>query len=241
MEETRIKEIRLRLGLSQERFARRLGVALQTVRRWESGLTKPLPIISLRIDELEGEAAARQGWEGRMAMKRKTGSGTVGVEVGLGGLFKGIGNLLDLVSQMAERGQEEASATGEVEGLGGKMRGVYGISVHMGLGGKPVIEQFGNVRQGAAGPVVGETREPLVDVLDEGDSLSVIVELPAIAEQDIRLHVEGDVLEVSAATGDRKYYKAILLPSAVAGERVASSYRNGVLEIKLPKRGLPRE
>ena len=55
MEHTQIKEIRGRLGLSQERFAQLLGVSLQTVRRWESGLTRPLPIVSLKLEELGRE------------------------------------------------------------------------------------------------------------------------------------------------------------------------------------------
>ena len=45
--------------------------------------------------------------------------GGSGVHVGLGGLFKGIGSLLDLVSRMAEEGKEEYARSGEVEALGG--------------------------------------------------------------------------------------------------------------------------
>ena len=66
-----------------------------------------------------------------------------GVELGLGGLFKGMGSFLDLVSRMVEEGKEETTRNGEVASLGGKLKGVYGFSIRMGLGGKPVIEQFG--------------------------------------------------------------------------------------------------
>lgn len=51
MEDRRIKKLRLDFGLSQERFARLLVVSLQTVRRWEEGLTKPLPIMNLKLGE----------------------------------------------------------------------------------------------------------------------------------------------------------------------------------------------
>ena len=37
----KIKEIRLKKGLSQEAFAKELGVSFATVNRWESGKTKP--------------------------------------------------------------------------------------------------------------------------------------------------------------------------------------------------------
>lgn len=169
-------------------------------------------------------------------MRSARGSGGTGVEVGLGGLFKGIGSLLDVVSTMVEEGKEETDGSGEIEALGGKLKGVYGFSVRLGLEGKPVIEQFGNIRETETGPVVAETREPLADVLDEGTGVVVIVELPGVEEKDVHLQVNGDILEVTAATGDRKYEKEVLLPSAVDPDSLTSSYRNGVLEIRLAQR-----
>lgn len=235
MEERDIRQLRERLGLSQERFARLLGVSLQTVRRWESGLTRPIPIISQRLEELQKQTGAPRRRVGGIPMRGAIPKGGGGAELGLGGLFKGIGSLLDLVAKMAEEGKEETAGSGEVETLGGKVKGVYGFSVRVGLGGKPVIEQFGNIRETEAGPVVTETREPIVDVLDEGERLVIIVELPGIEEKDIHLQIEGDILEVTT-TGQRKYQKEALLPSAVKPESLESSYRNGVLEIRLAKK-----
>lgn len=235
MEERRVRELRLRLGLSQERFARLLSVSLQTVRRWESGLTKPLPIISLRLDELERETRRMQRSAGGTAMREEKKVGEVGVDLGLGGLFKGIGNLIDLVTRLAEEGTEEYSRSGEVTTPGSAVKGVYGFSIRMGLAGKPVVESFGNIRQTERGAEVVATREPLVDVLDEGDYLVLIAEMPGVEEQDIRLEVEGDILEIDVATRDRRYHKEVLLPSAVDPQSLRSSYRNGVLEIRLAK------
>lgn len=235
MEQRRITELRKGLGLSQERFARLVGVSLQTVRRWESGLTKPLPIISLKLRELQSELNASQRREGGIRMQGTREKGEGGGEFGLGGLFKGIGSLLDLVAKMDEEGKRETSGTAQVEALGGKLKGVYGFSVRMGLGGKPLIEQFGNVRETETGPVVAETREPLVDVMDEGDRVVIIVELPGVEESDIRLTVNRDIVEVTASATDRKYHKELLLPSVVDPGSMESSYRNGILEIRLNK------
>lgn len=235
-EEQRIRELRNGLGLSQERFARLLGVSLQTVRRWESGLTRPLPIISLKLEELQRETSTSEGKGGDVSMRRGVGETKVGVEFSLGGLFKGIGNLVDLVSKMAEEGAEEATQAGEVEGMGGKLKGVYGFSIRTGLGGKPIVEQFGNIQETDAGPKVTEIREPLVDVLDEGECLVVIAELPGVEEKDIQVKVEGDILEIVASGRDRKYQKEVLLPTPVDPESLESSYRNGVLEIRLAKK-----
>jgi HSP20 family protein len=211
---------------------------LQTVRRWESGLTKPLPIISLRLKELEQQAQVqlRKGGPamGEEANKRDGGV-AVDVGLGLGGLFKGVGSLLDIVTKMAEEGKEEASRTGTVEAMGGKLKGVYGFTVRLGLGGKPVVEQFGNIRETASGAVVTETREPLVDVLDEGDHIVVIAEMPGVEEGDVHVKVEGDILEIAASKGARQYRKEVLLPTMVSPENVVTSYRNGILEVKLAK------
>lgn len=169
-------------------------------------------------------------------MKAEREQGEVGADLGLGGLLKGIGTFVDLVSKIAEAGPEEVTRSGKSEALGGKLQGVYGFSMRVGLGGKPVIEQFGNVRETERGAEVTETREPLVDVLDEGDRVVVIAELPGIDEQDIRLRAEGDILEIAAESRDRKYQKEILLPASVQPETLESSYRNGILEINLAKK-----
>jgi len=229
MEDKDIKKLRLEFGLSQERFARLLDVSLQTVRRWEEGLTKPLPILNLKLEELQ----RKLGGAG-MAEEKREKSGEI--EFGFGSLFKGIGNLFDLVSKMTEEGKEEYTRTGEIKGLGDKARGVYGFSVKMGLGGKPIIEQFGNIKTTEKGAVVAEVREPIVDVFDEGERLVVIAELPGVAENDIHLEVKDDILDLAAEAKDRKYSKEVLLPSAVDADSMESSYKNGILEIRLRKR-----
>jgi len=235
MEDKGIKKLRLQFGLSQERFARLLGVSLQTVRRWESGLTKPLPIISLKLEELQRQISKEQRKRGGAVMSEKGKPGE-GIEFSLGGLFRGMGSLFDLVSKMTEEGKEEYSRTGEVDVLGGKAKAVYGLSIRMGLGGKPVIEQFGNIKATEEGTVVAEVREPLVDVLDEGDRVVVLAELPGVEEKDIHVEVKDDILELTAEARDRKYSKELLLPSEVETDTMESSYRNGILEIKLMKR-----
>jgi len=229
MENKQIKGLRIEFGLSQEKFAQLLGVSLQTVRRWEEGLTKPLPILNLKLEEL------RKRLEGvSMAEEKRKGSGEF--EFGFGSLFKGISSLFDLVSKMTEEGEEEYTQTGEIKGLGDKAKGVYGLSVKMGLGGKPVIEQFGNIKSTERGAVVAEVREPIVDIFDEGKKLVVIAELPGVGEKDIHLEVKDDILDLSAEAKDRKYSKEVLLPSPIDADSMESSYKNGVLEIKLRKK-----
>ena len=152
-------------------------------------------------------------------------------KISFGGLFKGLGNLIDLASKLSE---EEVEKKGEIKGLPRGAKGVYGFSIKT-LAGKPVIESFGNIRETPKGPVVEEVREPIVDVFDEEDHILVIAELPGVTEDKIKVEVAGDILNVSASDTDRKYAKEILLPSKVKKEGIKSSYKNGILEITLPK------
>lgn len=52
METIDIKQIRLRLGLSQEALAHKIGVTFQTINRWERGLNKPSPLALEKIRKL---------------------------------------------------------------------------------------------------------------------------------------------------------------------------------------------
>lgn len=78
-------------------------------------------------------------------------------------------------------------------------------------------------------------REPIVDVFEEEDRVMVMAELPGVEEKDINLDIEGNTLTISADTPARKYHKKIVLPTPVKKEYIESTYRNGILEVKLKK------
>src|SRR3989304_3333999 len=88
--------------------------------------------------------------------------------LGLGGLFKGIENLIDLAAKLKESGGE-INKEGEIDlsHLKKGMKGVFGVSIKTAVGGEPVIESFGNIRKAPAGPSVEEEREPITDLFDE--------------------------------------------------------------------------
>ncbi len=47
-----IRILRKRLGLTQEKFAAKLGVTFPTINRWENGKAKPSPLALQKIAEL---------------------------------------------------------------------------------------------------------------------------------------------------------------------------------------------
>lgn len=192
-----------------------------------------------------------------MPDKEKNKGTKITLDFGFGGLFKGLGDLVDLVARTAaqseeasteqgEGAQSEETSTEQGEGVqtkqgeirfksaGREGRAVYGFSIRSGLGGIPKVERFGNVRTTPEGPVVAEVREPLVDLFDEHAEIIMVAELPGVAEEEIVINIKDDILALETV-GERKYAKEILLPCAVNADTLQKSYRNGILELHLRK------
>jgi HSP20 family protein len=118
---------------------------------------------------------------------------------------------------------------------------VYGYSMKIGPDGKPKIREFGNIKKSLKGPEVKEEREPLVDVVDANSEVRVVVELPGVEKTDIKLHGTEDSLTISVDTPQYKYYKEVTLPEKVKVREAKSNYKNGVLEVILPKAEAPKK
>ncbi len=96
-----------------------------------------------------------------------------------------------------------------------------------------------------------KTFEPEVDVLDEKDGFVIKADLPGVKKDDIEVKVEGRVVtlkgerkeeketrEKSSFTSERFYgtfTRMLELPADVKAEQVKAVYKDGVLEITLPK------
>jgi HSP20 family protein len=156
------------------------------------------------------------------------------VDFGVSDLFRGLGGVFDLVSKLAESGEDALQRGGEFKGPG-DVRGVYGLTIKMGLGGAPSVEHFGNIRSTEHGPEVSNVREPLVDIFDEPESILIVAELPGVDEADISVELEGDILTIKATGRERKYEKELLLPAQVIASSLQRSYQNALLEIRLNK------
>ena len=103
-----------------------------------------------------------------------------------------------------------------------------------------------------AGRSAGTTWLPLVDMHETTDALVLTVDLAGVQEKDIGLSITGDMLSIK---GERRWLavqdkgqqvlhserpygtfeRLIQLPIAVQAERVKATYRDGLLEITLPK------
>lgn len=111
----------------------------------------------------------------------------------------------------------------------------YGFSISVGADGKPIVNEFGNLKPGLKGPELTEEIEPLVDVVDGKDSVKVYAELPGVEKKDIGISVSDSGLAISVTSEKRRYYKEVDLPSKVDPDTAKATYKNGVLEVCLEK------
>ena len=55
-----VKDIRVRLGLTQEQFAQKVGVAFSTINQWENGRRNPQPYLFQRLLQIKEETDGKQ-------------------------------------------------------------------------------------------------------------------------------------------------------------------------------------
>ena len=122
----------------------------------------------------------------------------------------------------------KVSVTGQI-----KTRGILGDrEYHIGTT-EPSIATGGR-RKVSETP---EAVEPPVDVFHEAKEIVVIAEVPGVELADLEFKVNGDIFSFfTKSSARRNYRKEIKLSSKVDGDRTKASCKNGILEVRLPKK-----
>ena len=96
----------------------------------------------------------------------------------------------------------------------------------------------------------GGTWAPPVDVAEENDRLLVRVEVPGMNQSDLKVHFEDGLLTVSGEReferkDTRNYHRieraygsftrTFSLPRSVDANKITASYKDGILEVEIPK------
>lgn len=158
-------------------------------------------------------------------------------EIDLGDLVPGFGSFVNLLGKLVQSDEivEKGEGVFRVKGQNEQLHGVCGFSICSGIGGHaPHVQAFGNMRTSGAGFVVDGAREPLLDLVDEGNEIVISAELSGVLEAEIFVSLNGDLLTIKT-TGDRLYAKQIFLEKPLITESLRQSYSNGVLEIRIQK------
>jgi HSP20 family protein len=112
------------------------------------------------------------------------------------------------------------------------------------------LEPFGRVAQDE--DLVSGTWVPSVDVAETQEKILVRVEVPGMKQEDIQIEFENGLLTLK---GERKlakedtgltyhrveraygnFNRTFTLPRTVDPEKISASYRDGILEIEVPKK-----
>lgn len=110
----------------------------------------------------------------------------------------------------------------------------YGFSVTIGPDGLPRVREWGNIRPGIR-PRISEAIEPFTDVIEEESIVRIVVDVPGVEREDIKVETTETEVRISAERGERKYFKAVKLPARVRPGSAKATYKNGVLTITIEK------
>ena len=94
---------------------------------------------------------------------------------------------------------------------------------------------------------------PAMDVYEKDNHMIIKADLPGMDKKDIKLHLDRDVLTISAETRREKeidnkgcycserYFgkiqRSVRLPEEAGTKDIKTSYKNGVLTVEIPKSG----
>lgn len=94
-------------------------------------------------------------------------------------------------------------------------------------------------------------RFPKVDVIDRDTDILIRAELPGVKKEDLDISLKDDVLTIKASTKKEKqeekgeyhrreisrgeFQRIMKLPGTIVGDKAKSSFKDGVLELTIPK------
>lgn len=115
---------------------------------------------------------------------------------------------------------------------------IHGFNIRVGPDGKPRIQEFGNnrLKTTEGKPSISEEREPLTDIIEGDEDVSITLEVPGVEREDIDLKVTARNLEIKVDSPYQKYHKIIDLPCDVVPNSTRATYKNGVLDIVIKRK-----
>lgn len=117
----------------------------------------------------------------------------------------------------------------------------YGYSLSIGPDGKPVLREFGNTSPNL-NPMFGgfthgiqdpEFIEPLVqvDVNNDDKKVRVLVEMPGVIKNVIKVNATESLVKIKAEYESRKYVTEVPLEVRIDPDTAKATYNNGILDL----------
>lgn len=93
--------------------------------------------------------------------------------------------------------------------------------------------------------------KPVVDIFDKDDAIVIHAELPGVKKEDVAIEVKDNVLTLGGERSESKeikedkyyrkertfgsFHRAFSLPAAINPDTIKATFRDGILEIEIPK------
>ncbi len=124
---------------------------------------------------------------------------------------------------------------------------VFGFNMNLDKDGKVRFNPIGNIKQKQpeAQDVdikpemeISESRDPVIDVFNEKEYVTIIAEMPGVSREEIKMEFEEDSLILSAKNDEtqKNYYSKVKLPSKINSKEAKARFTNGILELKIKKK-----
>jgi len=82
--------------------------------------------------------------------------------------------------------------------------------------------------------------KPLIDIFQENNWITIVADIAGFNKESFKINVKDQKITLSAKSKDRRYYKSLNLPKVVIPNDIHTTFKNGVLEIKLKKAEKPQ-
>jgi HSP20 family molecular chaperone IbpA len=78
-------------------------------------------------------------------------------------------------------------------------------------------------------------RQPLFDIFEEENHLTILAEMPGMDEKDVNIEADENTITITAENPLKRYLKKVWLPTSIKKDKMKFTYRNNILQIKLEK------
>lgn len=110
---------------------------------------------------------------------------------------------------------------------------IHGFNVNIDSEGNARIKEFGGYPKYKK--KYKTEREPVVDVIEDKNDVSVTVEIPGVEKEDVDLRIVDNIFEIKVYDPKNRFHKKIALPCKVKPKSTEAVFNNGLLDVVIKK------
>lgn len=158
-------------------------------------------------------------------------------------IFKGLDKFINIMADMIESEKKEIDIKGTINNpeKDKKITGNYGVNIKFGVDRLSELDRINtlsniNRQNNISGRIVKsiENVEPPTDIFDEPDKVTIVMELPGVAEDDIEVEIDENIIKIRAEGHHNCYSKNISLKFNPK-EEVQARLNNSIYSIVIKK------